>query len=492
MEAVDTALLQAERADVKLRGPVITKVLRDDLAATALVQERSFSSADVGLVRQAMLQAAPFAHPKVFPSYWEHILYSSITARYIAGRIRSDQLQPYEAEILQLLEDVGSLIEPHHYFRKNVINSLLYKNIGIRPDLTAKHPPIPEILGRGQAVNTIDALTLPQIILDLVDNIGKLNADGTPFSISQMRKYDETQPGRYTGGIFASERFGRRALTEGGKQKLAIDLVFGEIELLKAKGVDIEQICQDAFEEFSLPENQRYLRNLKQAQESLDPKVDQLLGKPPIKTIAFDAGGVLFRDANPDLFRGLARFFNRSYDDVIFVMNNLNPKAFGNKIGEEEYLRRFWEQMGKQFPGNLDKARAPFIQPAIYHPKEGMTDLVKTLAQNPEVQLYILSDCIHAITPTLFKWIVNTYPQISPEHIFISSQINAAKKESNNSAFQYLLERLGNPKPQSVLFIDDNPVYTTNARAKYDIRSMHFTDNDPQRLKEELTRAKLI
>lgn len=486
------AVMHTERRDVKRRGPIVTQLLVDNLADSALIKDRPFTQEDVRIARRTMLIIAPFAHPRVFPSYWEHIVYSSILARHIAERVGFEGLTPYEAETLQFIGDYGSIVIPMRYYRKNIVNELMDKNIGIRGALVTKQPPIPEILGRRKEVQTIEDMTLPQIVLDLADNLGKLNPDGTSFSLSQMKRYDESQARRYTGGVFASERFGLKALTERGKQKLAIDLIFAEIELLKTKGVNIEQICKDAFEEFSLPENQEYLRTLKQAQETLNPEVDRLLERPPIQAVVFDIGEVLLQDADPALFKGLASFFSKSYGDIVLAMNNLNPEAFGNKISEEEYLRRFWEKMGQPFPNKLDKARAPFMQPAIYHPTEGMQDLVKALAKNPNVQLYVLSDCIHAVATTVFSWITSQYPQIHPEHILISSKINAAKRETNSPAFQVLLKQLNNPDPQSVLFIDDNSTYATNARAKYGLRSMHFRENDPPRLTKEFTTAKLI
>lgn len=264
-------LRQSERADFKVRGLLIEEILTANLSHTALVEGRAFTKKDVHQLRTALLKTAPFAHPRVFPSYWEHVVYSSILARYIAERVGSDELRPYEAECLQLIGDNGSIIIPHRYFRKNVVNELIDNRIGIRPELRKKQPPIPAILGRRKPVQDISDLTLPQVILDLADNLGKLNPDGTPFSLQQMRRYDESQARRYAGGVFASERFGLRALTQAGKQKLAIDLIFAEIDLLQTQhALKIKEVCTTAFAEFSNPENQTYLRSLKQTQRMLD------------------------------------------------------------------------------------------------------------------------------------------------------------------------------------------------------------------------------
>ncbi len=272
LQELNSRVLQIERTDVKIRGPIIVSVLRENLVGSAFVVEKPFTQDDVQIARRAIILTAPYAHTKVFPSYWEHIVYSSILARHITIKVNSKELEPYEAEALQLMGDDGSIAVPHRYYRKNVVNQLFDNNIGIIPDLVAKQPPIPQILGRGKAVNNIEDLTLPQIILDLADNLGKLNPDGTPFSILQMKRYDETQARRYEGGVFASERFGLRALTERGRQKVAVDLVFAEMELLKDEySIDVEEICNEAFIEFCSPENQAYVNLLKQIKGTSDP-----------------------------------------------------------------------------------------------------------------------------------------------------------------------------------------------------------------------------
>lgn len=492
-------VIQSERADFKLRAPIIRGILQNHFSQTALVEEREFAHEDIQIIRQAYIAAAPFAFNKLFPNYWEHCLYSSILARHIAAIVGSDELKPLEAEVLAFIGDDGSIAVPHRYARKNISENIFDRDIGIRIDLLAKQPPVLKIIGlrvfhiNNQTAHSVNDLTLPQVILDTADNLGKINPSGTPRTVQETIEANMRQPLAYAGGIFPSERAGLRALTEKGKQQFANQLLEQEIEKLKREfGVDINDQISLSYEEYLSAENQQWLLKAKQAQETLDPEVDRKLHRPPIHWIVFDAGGVLMKDADPALFRNLAAFFNQSYEDVISAMNTLNPLAFGNKISEEEYLKRFWGMMQRTFPGNIESARTPFIQPHIYQPMEGMQNLVKRLAQNSAVQLYVLSDCIHAVTPPVFNWILESYPQIPPGHILISSRINSAKRETDSPAFKILLERLGNPHPQSVLFADDNPNYTINARARYNIRSMHFRENDPERLEQELIAAGLI
>ncbi len=484
--------MEIERNDVKTRGPIIVEILRDNLANTALVQERPFQQSDIVETRQALLLAAPYVHPKVFPDYWDHIVYSSILARHIARKVGSNTLSPYEAESLQLIDDIGSLVVPHRYFRKNVAGRLVSRNIGVRQSLAAKHPPIPEILGRGQAVMTIDNLTLPQAILDLSDNMGKLNPDGTPLSITQIQGLYESQASRYTGGVFASERFGLRALTQGSKQQLAIDLIFDEIKLLANAGVsDINEVLRAAFTEFSLAENQDYLRALKQAQETLDLAVDRVLGKPPIQTVVFDIGGVLTNFADDALWQAMALALKCSPEEISTAISQSLDDGMPGKISKEHYLRRFFATLGLHFPSSMEEAEGYFNHPEVYYPTPGMPELVGKILGNPNISVFVLSDAIPPLVNPNLDIVTRFYPGIKRGNILISSVIGAAKREKDSPAFEFLFDQLGHPNLQSVLFIDDNANYSTAFRAEYGGRAMHFRENDPERLIREFKLARI-
>lgn len=272
MENTSNLLLrQAERADVKIRGPIIVGILRDGLKDTAFVSDKAFTQEDTSKARLAFLMAAPFAHPKVFPNFWEHCLYNSILARHIAGKVETDQLPPMEAEALAFIHDAGSLAVPHRYYRKDKVGELFDKNIGVRADLLKKQPNLSEILGKGKARKDLSDMTLPQIILEVADNVGKINDDGTARTLEQTISYNQSQPQRYGGGVFPSERFGLRALTLGGKQEFANEILEHEINFLKSQyGIDLEEVIQAAFAEYEQPENQQWLRTVKQAQRAFD------------------------------------------------------------------------------------------------------------------------------------------------------------------------------------------------------------------------------
>lgn len=492
LDIQNEAVMHTERRDVKRRGPIVTQLFVDNLADSALIKDRPFTQEDVRTARRTMLIIAPFAHPRVFPNYWEHIVYSSILARHIAEGVGFEGLTPYEAETLQFIGDDGSIVIPHRYYRKNIVNELMDKKIGIRRALVTKQPPIPEILGRRKKVQTIEDMTLPQIILDLADNLGKLNPDGTSFSLSQMKRYDESQARRYT-GVFPSERFGLGALADKGKQKFAIDLIFAEIDILRSKfGLDIEEFCREAFKEFSLPDNQSYLRNLKQAQETLDPKVDEILGRPAVKFVVFDVGGVLTNLADEQLWQAMSVQLNRTPQQILKAVSNSLDQGMPGKISKEAYLSRFIAALDLPFPSSIEEAERYFDCPQAYYPIPGMPEVVAKMIKNPNLEVFVLSDAIAPLVKPNMDKIREYYPGIKEANVLFSSVIGAAKREQGSPAFRILLERLNNPNPQTILFIDDNVNYTTNARARFNIRAMHFRENDPERLKVELEKAHLI
>lgn len=492
-------ILQSERDDYKRRGPIVEGKLKESFSVTALVEDRPFTEADIEALRTAYLEVAPFAYNKVYPSYWEHCLYSSMLARRLTEQVKQIQLEPLEAEALAFIGDDGSIVVPHRYARKNIVSDIFDKDIGIRKDLLRKQPPVLGILGikvvgfNKQEVHSLDDLSLPQIMMDVADNLGKINVDGRPRMTREAIEYSRNQLRIYDGGVFPSERRGLSALTEKGKGEFATNLLEKEISYLRNKfGVDIDAVIQSAYQEYSSEPNQQWLLEVKQAQESLAPETDELLNRPSIQTVVFDAGGVLMKDPDPALFNLLANFFDCSYGKIVESMNELNPDAFSNKISEVKYLKKFWKKMGKTCPSEIDLARKPFIHPEIYQPMEGMQEIIKRLSENSNIQLCVLSDSIHVVTPAVLSWIRGIYPQIPENHIFISSLIRASKKDEGSTAFKVMLEKLGVKDPQAVIFIDDRESYSTVARAEYDMRSMRFAVNDPSRLKSEFERAKLI
>lgn len=268
---------QAERQDVKIRGHLIFHIAQAYLPETPLVQEREWEEKDIATIKKFLVDAAPYAHPKVYPNYWEHLSLSGIYGRIFSAQIPDADISPVEAEAIGLLHDLGRLIVPHRYYRNDIVENLIFKDLGIRNEFLSKTPPMARILGRASLVKGIGDLSGAQRIIDVADNLGKRKPDGSFFGIEDITPYASGQSERYKDVVFPSERWGIHQLDEGGRQLFANGLLQDEIEWMKDRGVDFDSARQSAQKMFGSRENQDWLFAVKDAQETLDPEVDRNL-----------------------------------------------------------------------------------------------------------------------------------------------------------------------------------------------------------------------
>ena len=501
-------IIEREGQDANLRYPLVIQTGQKIFDDTALTLNRPWSERDVLATRQFLVEVAPFAHPKVNPSYWEHLVISSIYSRKIAEKAGRDDFNPYESETLLLLHDLGRVVVPHRYLRTDFIEHRLFERIGIRTDLEQKLPSMNRILGLSnpdQTFQSIDDIPQLQILTQLPDNIGKKGSEGNLINVKSLADYVSSQLGKYTGEVWPSENRGKYALNEEGKQAKAIELLLDEIRWAEREyRIDFDQLREEVTQEFMLSENQAFLFRLRDAQESLDPAIDTLLRRPPIRKVVFDIGNVLLGgpggvDIDLALAEGLARELYCSSEEAYkSLLESVTDEAMSGRMSEEEYLTEFWYRSGKKPPLTLDAMRRPFIQPQIYSPIEEMQDIVEHLSRNPSIEIHCLTDSIAAVTPTVLQALQTYYPQIKLENIYVSNRQGAAKREKEGPAFRVLFERLGNPDPQTVLFIDDKEPYTATFRSIYGGRGFTFRGNpyqglnSSQRLKSELQRGGYI
>ena len=264
---------QEERRDIKIRGPIIERLAKTYLSETPLVQERPWEENDIEKIKQFFLETAPYSHPRVFPSYWDHIVLTGLYARNLAREMKIPGYDPLQAQALGLIHDIGRLLVPHRYYRNDIAAELLLKAVGIRPELAAQEYPAARILGRGDNARSIEDITGPQRIIDIADNLGRTNHLGKLFTLDDLDTYVSQQPERYKDTVFPSETWGIHQLTKGGKQKLGERLVKAEIEWMRSEGVDIDRIRDEIASSFNSPQNQDFLNTLKaaQKQQKTDP-----------------------------------------------------------------------------------------------------------------------------------------------------------------------------------------------------------------------------
>lgn len=495
-----------EGQDALTRYNILIHNGQEYLNGTALVEDKPWSQDDVAQVKRFLIASAPFAHPKVNPSYWEHIILAGIYARLLAERTNHPDINPYEAQSLLLLNDLGRFAVPHHYLRNDLVYDRLAKGIGIREDFMGKLPSMFHILGIGpNPFQTLQDVPEVQRITDVADNIGKNGADGQLFDIESMLAYDSAQPTRYIpNSPWPSENRGRKALTEEGKQKFAIDNLLQEIQWLKDTfSINFDQLREEVKEEFEGFENQEFLIALKDAHETLDTQTDRLLGRPPIEVVVFDVGDVLFtRDGEKidnEIIRRMSSFFNCEGDVILHAFSELHIPGTTGSISEKEYLRRFWGLAGKNPPLTIEALREPFIHPDIYQPNPKMQELIQKLAQNPNIRIFLFSNVVPPLTPVTEKRLRECCPQLDIDNCYLaSSRAGFGKGIDNSTAFSYLLEKAKASNPQAVLFIDDNESHCVAARSLFAIRGFTFRENPyknltaEERLEAELQKAEII
>jgi hypothetical protein len=84
---------------------------------------------------------------------------------------------------------------------------------------------------------------------------------------------------------------------EAGKAKIGNQLFVDEITWLRESGVDLEGVRDEVNQEFNSPELQKWLFDIRNAQETISKEVDEQFNRPPIKHIILDIGGVLLENS---------------------------------------------------------------------------------------------------------------------------------------------------------------------------------------------------
>lgn len=486
---------QIERKDTSLRVDLISSIARKRLGSTALVRNKKWGESDVDVARQFLVEVAPYGHPKINPSYWDHLLLASIYGRKLALQVGIN-IDPHEAEVLGFLNDIGRLAIANRYGRNDVAAHVIWSRVGLRREVGEKLVPLARILGRGNPIEGIDDMTEGQRVNDVSDNLGKKRADGSLFTIQDVINYDPTQV--YYGQMWPSERLATKALTRGGRAQLANKLFLEEVDWLKRDfGIEFSSLRSDVENVYNEEENQRWLLSVLNAQETLNPRIDKELGRPAVKNVVFDFGGVLIKNSDNDLANSMSAKLGCSPEEILKTIGDLSDEGMPGSINEEEFLRRFFDSLNRVMPSTVEEARNYFVYPENYQPMEGMQNLVHEIKVWDNVQVYVLSDCIASVAGVNLEQLRKLYPEFPEENIFFSCKIGASKRGNQAFAFKKFLE-MTKLDPRSCLFIDDKETYSTAARSLYNMRDFTFRGNPysdttaSQRLQEELKIAGII
>lgn len=504
-EAVRATVLQ-EAQEARIRLPAIVDILAGRLKHTAVALNRPFTEEDVFATREALVACAPFTHPKIDSHFPKHLAICGMYDAALNRAVGNTETSEYESMVKGLLHDIGRLIMPHRYLLNDGFGRYLFDRIGVRKNFRERFVESTwqlgiHKLGNNWTMEHIDEHTTAQKTLYIADNFGRLNPDGTIMRPDQLEAIAQEQFIRYGNVRWPIEGEGIRT-HERKRKETVIRLLQETVIWFEERGISFDNLSRQVLEEFQNDENQKWLIDFYNARETLDPEVDQILGRSPIEYIVFDIGDVLYGGKNGKsiddlLSEKIAGHFGCSPEEAYNVLSLLTPDVIAGRIPEEEYLRQFWQTLGKTPPTTMDELRAPFVQPDICTPIEGMQEIVDSLSKNPNIEIFCLSDAIASLTPTVLKALQRDFPQVPTEKILISNKIGAAKAENDGLAFEALLERINPQNPQAVLFIDNEGNYSAKARLRC-MRGFTFRGNPyknlsaSERLRKELQKAELF
>jgi hypothetical protein len=313
----------------------ISQISPSALDQTPLHEERAWASEDVEKVRDFLLTCAPYSNPKLTPGFWDHALLAALYAKNLADKVEPANLSPFEAEALNLLHDFGRIISPDQYYRNELLADLFFrKGNNMASFGESKLPDNSKILGlRGMPIAGFEDHTPGQRVTHVADWLGKFNSHGELVTPEEIVDSSDKSFGRYRKqGQWASTRIGMSAI-EAGKAKVGNQLFIDEITWLRESGIDLESVRGEVNQEFNSPELQKWLFDIRNAQETISKEVDEHFNRPPIRHIILDIGGVLLENSQSAFCEVLSKKCGVTVEKIEQALAKLDmPELMSNEI----------------------------------------------------------------------------------------------------------------------------------------------------------------
>ncbi len=441
------------------------------LKDTALVVDKPWKVSDEQAIRRFYLSAVKFSNPKLRSNFGSHLLTASIFAGMTSDGLTAPNINPIEFRILGWIHDIGTLIAPGDYFRKDLIGRDMLVQLNIRKEVLEKLPDIPAILGlSSNVINSIKDVTLMQMIVDVADNLGKYNPDGSLFGVNQMIDYANLQPRRYriSSKSLPSVKAGLKALNEG-KQEFAVQLLLDEIRYLQNLGINFDLLSDHVFKEVHKSSNKKWLVAFMNAREDYDEEVDRVLGidRRKINMLLLDLANTCWSTISDEAIAGsLANYFGINVTDFLPVFNKVVRDGMNGKYGDSNeggvrFLKALWKAANVEFPG-YEKSQKLFMKDIYFKPFKEMQSLVRDFGQK-EKNICVLSNIVPNLVPLAKTTLKEYFPDIDLSHVYFSCDLGVGKG-NDGRAFTEVLKR-EEISATEVLFIDDKSEYTDEGRA---------------------------
>lgn len=199
----------------------------------------------VGMMFQLLREVAPYAHPDVLLSWWEHTYAASAMVVELSQALQEKGIDtnPYANGVTIVGHDWGRLVIPVRQYVNDWVNRRLQKDIGIPPSYGDRMIPTKAILTAGIP---FEQLTVEQRITNLADNLGKRTAEGTLFDETTCFKYLDEEEHRYPDTSHAlwnlEKQFIEHRSTAIAYQK---EILHKTLDWLRGLGINYEDIREN-------------------------------------------------------------------------------------------------------------------------------------------------------------------------------------------------------------------------------------------------------
>ncbi len=184
------------------------------------------------------------------------------------------------------------------------------------------------------------------------------------------------------------------------------------------------------------------------------------MNKPTVNTVIFDFGGVLMDYSDNEWYQAMAQKSGLTVDAIQKFMRKVHLDMMTGALNESKAL----EILKNEYYGNVPDQETFFEIDMKMRPD--MVDFINQLIEKG-IRVAILTNT----TPTHWKRIQDmlhdAFPKLPTERIFASCEIGkrktGQKATGDGDVFQFVLKQLG-VEARKVIYLDDNPVYTQQAR----------------------------
>ncbi len=192
---------------------------------------------DIAVMFQVLETLAPYANPRLLPSWWEHTYEAGFQAELLGDALLAygQNIDVPKFTIDMINHDWGRLAIPNRYYRNDTMRRLLLRKLGFDEQYWNDPVNIEPIL-RGTI--QFDALSAQDRAAIVIDNLAKRNPQGDQFTLPVFYRYLDEQAMRYPKMdtiLWPSERWGTERMKAG--EVVSLHIVAQSYEWIESLGI---------------------------------------------------------------------------------------------------------------------------------------------------------------------------------------------------------------------------------------------------------------